>query len=337
MNIYKVAIIGCGSIGALKGDKIDSPNSENILTHCHAIFQHPRTDLYAVIDTDNEKLTQTKAKWQAQLALRSFEDLETHGHKPPDIVIVAVPTELHYEILHSMFVGINRPKLIIAEKPFCTSSSYARAITESYNEEKIPIMIDYIRRFATGYQEIKKQIDSGKFGKALNCHILYTRGLRHEGCHAIDLMRYFFRDCISVDYIENGRLGEILVIDRDENDPTIYAKFAFEKCPHVTFIPCDGRKYGIFEIDICFETCRIRFIDNGLYYEIYPIKEENEWGHKSLDYQITSVVRRETGLNIALYNLIDNAVKFLDGKEKLICTAEDAIAVHKILEDLRRK
>jgi predicted dehydrogenase len=198
-------------------------------------------------------------------------------------------------------------------------------------------MVNYIRRFAFGYQKIKKQIDSGAFGTALNCRVLYTRGLRHEGCHALDLMRYFFGTW----YESYAKLRDVgvderrYIVDRDENDPTVYASFDFEKCANVVFQPCDGRKYGIFEIDICFENCRIRFIDNGLYYETYPITKENEWGHKSLNYQLTDVIRKETGLNIALYNLIDNAVKFLDGKEKLICTAADAVAVHKILQDIR--
>ena len=77
----------------------------------------------------------------------------------------------------------------------------------------------------------------------------------------------------------------------------------------------------------------MRFIDNGLYVEHYHINEENEWGHKSLDYSLTSTIRKETGLTTASYNVIDNAVQFLDGKEDLICTIEDAIKVHEILDD----
>ena len=128
--------------------------------------------------------------------------------------------------------------------------------------------------------------------------------------------------------------GKNGIKDRDEKDPSIECVGIFEKCPSVIFQPCDGRLYGIFEIDICFEKCRLRFIDNGLYVEQYFINEENEWGHKSLDYNLSNVVRMETGLKLALYGLLDNVVKFLDGEEELICTAADAVAVHKILEDL---
>jgi len=159
--------------------------------------------------------------------------------------------------------------------------------------------------------------------------------MRHEGVHGLDLMRYFFGEIVNYDsYIENYPYDN-LIIDRDKDDPSRFAYFTFEKCNHVVFQPCDGRKYGIFEVDICFENCRLRFIDNGLYVERYPINEENEWGHKSLDYSLSNVLRTETGLNMALYGLINNAVNFLDGKEDLLCTSEDAIAVHQILEGPR--
>lgn len=337
MNMYNVCIIGCGSIGALKPDHIDAPGSGNILTHCNAINRHNQTELLAIVDTDDQQLRKANIKWQPQLTVRSFEDILSNG-KQLDIVIVAVPTEYHFEVLSDVLKY--QPKLIIAEKPFCSDFNSADLIMNLSKEyctdgcRRIPIMVDYIRRFSGKYQEIKWQIDSGVFGKALNCRVLYTKGLRHEGCHAIDLMNWFFGKCIdSWDYAGNSMRGEI--VDKDESDPTKCINFDFQYCPHVIFQPCDGRQYGIFEIDICFEKGRLRFIDNGLFVESYPINQENEWGHKSLDYNLTSVIRTETNLNIALYNLIDNAVKFLDGEEELICTAGDAIEVHKILEDLR--
>ena len=49
MSIYKVSIIGCGSIGANKPDHIDSPITENILTHAHAVYHHQKTELFALV------------------------------------------------------------------------------------------------------------------------------------------------------------------------------------------------------------------------------------------------------------------------------------------------
>ena len=331
---YTAAIIGCGSIGANKPDHIDYPGSPNILTHANAIDRHLDVELFALIDSDKDRLSKATAKWHPEISVNSYNDL-IMGHKVPDIMVVAVPTENHFEVLNEILDHPIQPKIIIAEKPFCSSYAETNLIYSLLSEKckdgrrQVPVLIDYIRRFANGFKNIKAKIDSGEYGKALNCRVLYTRGLRHEGCHGIDLMRYFFGECKW--YFIQNNLNSI--IDRDENDPTVFADFEFEKCPHVIFQPCDGREYGIFEVDICFEKTRLRLIDNGLYVEQYHINDENEWGHKSLDYSLTSVIRKETGLNTALYNVIDNAMKFLDGKEDLICTIEDAIKVHEILDN----
>lgn len=338
MNIYKVCIIGCGSIGALKPEEIDGPDTTNILTHAHAVSQHPRSEIFAMVDSDEEKLREGTQKWKPQRAFRSIiGELENEPAKP-DIVIVATPTDTHYQVLKDLtYLKPYMPKLIIVEKPFCPDLNYAK---ETIQDIKLysdaPIMVDYIRRFSPGHQKIKAMIESSSLGKALNCRVLYTKGLFHEGCHAIDLMRYFFGECIETEYaLGMGEGYGIEIEDRDLKDPTIPLQLIFDKCSSVIFQPCDGRKYGIFEVDMCFEEGRIRLIDNGLFYERYPVNEKNEWGHKSLSYKLTEVIRQETGLNIALYNLIDNAVNFLDGKADLLCTADDALAVHEVLRGLK--
>lgn len=329
MNIYKVAIIGCGSIGTLKPDHIDHPNSENILTHAHAVDAHSRTELYAVIDINDEKLIKTKAKWQPKLAVRTIEDLMSNGIVS-DIVIVAVPTEFHVDIVGNICSQNIMPRLIIVEKPFGLNLHQGNAMTELCHRKNLPIMVDYIRRFAKGYQEIKAKFDAGEFGKAQNCRVLYTRGWRREASHAIDLMNWFFGRCL---YKET--LQSLPIHDYSQDDPTISAFLKYEGCDNIVFQAHDGRLFGAFELDILFEKCRIRFIDNGLYYETYSIEQEGTWGHKNLNYRLTDVIRKETGLNIALYHLIDNAVHYLDGdgNEKLFCTADDAIEVHKVLEN----
>ena len=336
MNKYTVCIVGAGSIGALKPDHIDFPGSTNILTHCHSVYLHPRTQLAVIMDNDLTAAIKAENKWGPA---KVYPDVASMYEKEsPDIAICAVPTEHHYSIMMKLLTTpCDSPRLIIAEKLFCRNLIEAKIIKKESKLRDIPIAINYTRRFAKGYRDFKTLIESGKLGTAMNARVLYCRGLKHEGCHAIDLMRYFFGECVD-QYVELRDIGvgpERYIVDRDVNDCSVYANFEFENCPNVVFQPCDGRKYGIFEIDICFENGRYRFVDNGLFVERYPILEENEWGHKSLNYRLTSVIRQETGLNTALYCLIDNAVNFLDGNADLLCTADDAIEVHKILEGVR--
>lgn len=328
MNIYKTAIIGAGSIGANKPDHIDSPATENILTHAHAVTHHQRTELTAIIDPNEENLNKAARKWQPKHAFHSIEDLEFHPDKM-DIIILACPTNSHCFFIQeiSNWSEKNKPSLIICEKPFCDNLRDAENALDHAKYANIPILINYNRRFTKGHQEIKEKFDAGEYGKALNCRVLYTRGMQRDGCHWIDLMKWFFGDFYCKEISPAPYIHDL-----SSEDPSFSGYMDFEKCNNVVFQACDGRLYGIFEIDICFEKCRIRLIENGMYYEKYPIIQEGAWGHKELLYKLTDVVRKETGLPFSLYQLIDNAVNFLDRKEPLKCTAEDAIAVHRIIE-----
>jgi predicted dehydrogenase len=325
--MFKVAIIGCGSIGATKSDTIDGPESANILTHANAVSRHAKTELTYLVDSNPDILSKACKKWNPKFHFQLIKDLKIIRESKPDIVIVATPTESHFEVLKSVIEL--KPLLIIAEKPFCNNLEEALKIKEIAKNitGNIPIIVNYIRRFTPGIQNLKKEIDSGSLGTCLNTRILYTRGLRHEGCHAMDLMHYFFEEFQGLT-IDHGNS----IIDYSEEDLTCSVWAIFEKCKRIIFQPCDGQKYGIFEIDMCFENGRIRLIDNGLQIERYPITEENEWGHKSLNYKLTNVTRQDTNLNLAMYHLIDNAVKFLIGEEELVCTIDDAINVHKSLK-----
>ena len=63
MNKYNVAIIGVGSIGALKNNQFDSPDTDNIFTHAHACYNHPQVDKIGFFDTDLDKALKAMEKW----------------------------------------------------------------------------------------------------------------------------------------------------------------------------------------------------------------------------------------------------------------------------------
>jgi len=63
MTKYKALICGAGSIGALKPDEFDSPESKQIYTHAHACYSHPNIDLVGIVDQDFEKASKAGTKW----------------------------------------------------------------------------------------------------------------------------------------------------------------------------------------------------------------------------------------------------------------------------------
>lgn len=326
--MYRTAIIGLGSIGGNKSNEIDYPGSPNILTHANAVNRHPKTELAHLIESDNDIREKVVKKWKPESHVESIDRLLIYKDtiNKPDIVIIATPTETHLEIAQK--AAQLDPKLIIIEKPCCINSSEARELKKL----DIPIMVNYNRRFVPEYQKFTQNVHEGRYGKCLNTRVLYTRGLKRDGCHAIDLMHMFFGEWTNTPQQTYGTI----INDYSEEDPTLPLMFEFERCQNVIFQPCDGRAYGVFEIDMCFEKGRFRFVDNGLFLERYPIIEENEWGHKALSYSSLHVNKIDTFLNQALYHLIDNAIAYLnsDGKIPLRTTLQDAINVHWCIEGI---
>lgn len=325
MKKYSVAIVGAGSIGAMKPDKYDSPKTKNILTHAHAVHNHKRTELKYIIDNDNQKAMNASAKWNCRVA----STLKTIQIDPVDIAILSTPTPLHHE--HLQYIMKCTPtKLIIAEKPFCNNLQEAEAITRLRKRKDVPIMVDYIRRYDPAVSWMKEKIEDNTYGKVQHCRLVYTRGAKHEACHAIDLFNYWFGKNIRADILNgNGCVLE----DRNFNDPTYAIHLSYEKCNHVFMCPADGREFSIFEIDLLFDNGRIIFSDHGTKVLCQRVIKEPTYGdYLTLDGKQEFVFK--TGLKTALYNLIDNAVKFLDGKEDLKCIPEDAINVYKIYDKL---
>ena len=216
----------------------------------------------------------------------------------------------------------------MAEKPFTDNSEQAKEVIEAYEKADIPLMVDYIRRFDPTVQKVKDIIETRSMGRMQNCRVIYNRGLKREGSHAIDLMNYFFGEYWRGHIIDMQHL----IIDYSENDPTRAVYLEYENCPHVFLTPVDGRQFSIFEVDILLEGGRIIFYEHGLKCAIFKTMPEPVYGdYETLCYSPTT---RETGLNRALWNLVDNAVAHLDEGEALLCSGQDALKVHEVLERL---
>jgi len=324
---YKACIIGCGSIGTSKPDKYDSPTTENILTLAHAFYKHPDIILSGLIDIDESKVNTASEKWAAE----GFKYLSDYYHgrkKDNHIVAVCLPTSEHLITLLNCIQY--KPKLVIAEKPFCINSIESEIVVREYKKAGIPLVVDYIRNWDIITSILKQNIDAGVYGEILNARITYTRGLSHEGCHGINLFNKLFGE-----YREGIASAESDSIqDHFKNDLTYGVYLSFDKCRHCFLAPADGRSFSIFEFEMLTEKAgRIRLSDHGLYLENYAIEPEKTYGdYNALSNEKTII---KTELNTALLNLADNCVQHLDNGQPLKCTGEDVLNVHCILNKIK--
>lgn len=325
--MHNAIVIGAGSIGALKPDKFDSPETSEILTHAHMYYANQEIELVGIYDNDFTKVIKAGRKWN------------THGGPSPDgiftdsdIISVCTPTKTHKEVL--LEVLQYNPKLVIAEKPFCNNYKEAFEVAEAYENRNIPIFVNYSRRFLPAYQALRLSIINELYGKIQSATFHYTRGLKHEGCHAINLCLFLFGK------FQGGELmqpNHYRIPDRDPDDPTLAAYLSFERCPHVFLSPCDGRQYKVFQLEIMTEKGKIILSHHGLFIEFYDAIKDNIWG----DFNVLS---KDVNLNKTIRTDLDKSFVYL-GIEILNMlynpyysdSVHDALMTHQILEGLNFK
>lgn len=182
LEMCKVLIIGCGSQGCFA----DAPNSgceSKIISFAKAFSEHPKTfDVY-VTDLDIVAVELAIKTWGFQM--------HEFGIKY-DIVVVTTPDNTHFDILKNIPFTTPGTKLVVCEKPMCMTSIECEKIIKLYEEYKIPILVNYTRRFIPYLIALKKN------GLAINGFVEFNRGWEHTGTHAIDFFNMF--DCKNVEY-----------------------------------------------------------------------------------------------------------------------------------------
>ncbi len=346
-NKYNVAIIGAGNIGALKDQNLDSPKTIKPLTHAHAIYNDSRFNLRIIVEPDQDKNIEACKRWGC-IGTRFFTTLNQNNIYP-DIIVVASPTKTHYQVLMDILQLNELPKLVIIEKPFCWTMSEVSIINRLYKEQGITILVNYSRRYSHSYQQFYK--DYLKDKEIQQIVVRYNRGLKHDGCHALDILNWWCGRCLDVSL--NKSIDPI--IDYPEGGRSYNISLKYEFCPSVVFIPMDFKKCGIFEMDIFTRNNRHIFANYGEYIINMEITENKTYGQKNtflwnierrpeLDindkvidkhYLIHSAF--QTDLHYNLKNLYDKVYEILLSPRNVkdnIATGEDALRVHNIIEKI---
>lgn len=337
--LFNVFIIGCGSIGAIKEDKYDNPDTKYPLTWAHAFYKY--RDQYSIqlyfIDKDEEKAKKAAKKWKGTFI--SFIDFNASvycnlrmfhsGINIPSIFVISTPTETHKEILEKILEF--KPSFVIAEKPFTNDLKSAKYIASLYKAQNIPIMINYLRRHLMTTTILKSNIKNNIFGEIQQCKVTYTRGFKRDASHALDLCLYFFGQCEYRTLLDKHNA----LYDYSMWDASFNAYLRFEKCKNVFITAIDGRKFDLFEIDIIGSNSRIILTNHGKQLEIYRVIPEPLYG----DYDTLSAnkVICDTDLENALFYAAGNILEFLQKKiefKEEWCTPKEAIDIHRIFEGL---
>ncbi len=332
MKKYNVVIIGAGSIGAMKPDELDAPNMEFPLTHAAAVIKlNTYFNLETIIDSNFETAIKASQKWHCGAA-GGIEFLPNGVTNNTDVIVIATNTENHLEAFKHVARVFKNLKIIILEKPAGMYSFECAEIRDIAEKNNIKIVVNYTRRFEPYHKLIADNIISGKYGKIYSARFHYTRGLKRDGCHAIDLANWFFGHCRSIE-----KHSGFAIDDYNSIDLTVPLIAEYDWCPMVTFNPCDGRKYSIFELELLTERGKISIHESGQkIMRIVPMTDGVYGNYKSLKYGL-NIIETETKLKECLMNLYKEVYNYLTIGEEVSCDINDAMKVHKVIEHITNK
>ncbi|RXJ86228.1 Gfo/Idh/MocA family protein [Arcobacter sp. CECT 8985] len=299
--MLNVAVIGIGNISLLF-DYDKNTNSAN--SHIKAIYLHKEFNLKYIADIDDRNLSKVQKLFSDVIFYNDYKKLI--DKKDIDILVIATPTNMHFEVLSS-FKNSNHIKKFLVEKPlFSTKDEYENL--DSFFKDKI--VVNYIRRFQKPIKNLKENIENKSLENLQKITLNYVKGLKNNGSHFIDLINYLF---------SNPKIEDIKILDEtigfndEDKSYDLFFKIQYNnKLIPVYFIALDHTKYNIIELNLYFDNQVVSYINSERTIFYKEIVEKKEFkGYKFINKVST---KKDKISNKLIYNVYDEI--FLQINEK---------------------
>ena len=308
---YDALIVGCGAIaGGYDADKDDSPD---VLTHAKAYAQHPGFRAVACVEPDVDRRRAFQRRWNIPHGFAALDMVDV----PFDVASVCVPTEHHAEMLRALLE--RKPRLVFAEKPITDHLGTSQELVQAYARSYIGLCVNYLRRWAPGIATLKREIESGQWGRFQGGSALYTKGLLNNGSHMLDVLSFLLGPVQPVARIQD-------VDDGRSVDPSSDVIVGAQG-EHIHLKAADGRAFTVFDIDLIFNRGRVSLTDSSFTIKRRPVEDSA----KFLGYRMLAEGRTEpTGLGQAMIGALDNIHAHLTEGQALVSDGESALDVHRL-------
>lgn len=249
----RAAIIGCGQVAG--GYEVEAlPDA--VLTHVKAYRLEPAVELVAVADTDFAKAESFARRWGVSGIFPSARRLLAEAR--PDLISICTPDDTHADLLR--LCAEFPVSGVWCEKPLDADLAAARAAMVLYRERGLVLAVNYMRRWLEEVDEIRRLLAAQALGTVRHAVGYYTRGIRHNGSHTVDLLMYLFGDVTAATVVGGPASGD---------DPTLDARLQFADGTCATLIGLPGIAFSLWELDIIGARGRVRLKRNGLAVEWY--------------------------------------------------------------------
>lgn len=298
---YRVALIGCGRMGATIDDEVkDRPHSNLWLPYSHAAghVAVESTELIAVSDVMQEKVAEIQKRYDVPNGYTDYREMIEK--EQPDIVSIATRPGPHSEM--TVFAAEHGVKGIYCEKPLCSSMKEADAMVEACEKYGTKFNYGTQRRYTNLYHKIRELTQGGEIGN-VQCVIAEcgSGSAQWTHTHTADMLMFLAGDP-EIDFVQ----GTASIADEDWEGDNLYADPGIS-CGYVKF----GNGVhgylvagGAYEFEVLGTSGRIRTLNNGMGAKLW--KAQGQWNiHAELPFPD---VRIESGTVRCIEDLV-NAIE----------------------------
>lgn len=306
---FRCAVIGLGRIGAGFDDK---SKKGCVNTHTKSYFVNKKSILVALCDVDKEKLKNYGEIYNVKNLYVDYHRLFEKENL--DCVSICTHVDSHLQIVKE--AARHNIQGIFLEKPISDTLKNATEIIKICKEKRIKLQIDHNRRFDPFYQNLKKAISNGEFGKIQHVNIYYGAGVANTGSHLFDMIRYLFGDVHWVQGTYSSNPSNNL------HDPNINGLVKCKNSITCSLYGFDLSKYGILECDILGTKARIRLNLTKLTAEHFDISNKPTLAYRELIQKKYEIPKPKPLIVLGLKNLLES----IEHDEDPLCTGKDGYA-----------
>lgn len=316
MKRYGAAVVGLGNIG----QGYDYHSDELILTHARAFARHPGFELLAGVDPDPGK----RERFERQYRVPAYGVLsDLLAAASPEVIALAVPTERHSETL-SLVLRDAAPRAVLCEKPMAATIAEGRGMLSAAAAGGCVLAVNYVRRFDPGVQELKQALDGCEYGQVYKGVAWYTKGLRENGTHLVDLSRYLLGEVVRFALIDRGRRPAI-----QDPEPDFRVRFGDTE---VYFLAAREECFSHFRIELIATGGRIVYADGGNDVRGRRVRDDPVFsGYRQLD---PANHRFRSDMGRYQLHALDSLYRHLTDGAPLVSDGQSALATQMLVEDI---
>ncbi|MBK7563237.1 MAG: Gfo/Idh/MocA family oxidoreductase [Propionivibrio sp.] len=305
---FKALIVGLGQIGMGYDLSLDV---EHIYSHARAFTMHPDFELVGGVDPDVER----RDAFERAYACPAYTGIDAAlAAQTPDVVAIAVPTPHHQAALMEVLEHA-RPQMILCEKPLTDDPGTAQSMVDACASRAVTLYVNYIRRSDPGAIEVGRRIACGLIEAPLKGVVWYSKGLRHNGSHFLNLLEYWLGPVGKMAEIQPGRL-----LKDGDAEPDL--DITFER-GRAVFLAAREEDFSHYTVELVAANGRLRCERGGARIEWQPIaKDERLDGYTRLS-DLPEVIPSDMGRY--QWHVADQLAAALQGRVAQLCTGTEAL------------